>query len=88
MTKDHRWAKPDPVDQYGNVECKACGRIQSPSYRACVFCCPHAELTFVEGWHGSDDCGSWELEVECIACGKDHEFSNDLLKRLYKVVRK
>ena len=88
MAKNPRWARPGAADEFGNIACKKCGYIQSPSYRACLKCCPHNRLALTEGWHGDDDGGGWELEVECAKCGKDCDFGRKTLMRDYAVVRK
>ena len=82
------WAKQEAADSYGNATCAACGHVQSPSFQACISCCKHDELRLVEDWHGADEGGGWELDVECSICGKNFDFSRDLLMREYKVVRK
>lgn len=81
------WAKPEATDQYGNVACKVCGHIQSPTFNACISCCAHAALNLTEDWHGPDDGGRWELEAVCSKCGKNF-FSLEELLRGYKLVRK
>ena len=75
----------ETADGYGNATCKVCGRIQSPGFHACIYCCKHDELRLTEDWHEG---GGWELDVECSNCGKDFDFSHDFLIQEYKVVRK
>jgi len=78
----------NPVADYGNVACKVCNKIQASSFKACIYCCNHDELELVEEWHGPDDDGGWELDVECLICGKNFDFQNEQLVNEYKLVRK
>lgn len=80
------WALPYPQDKYGNVACKRCGKLQSPFFKACIGCCDHEELNPTEEWHGPDDGGGWELDVECAICGKNFDFSRSEIIRNYKLV--
>jgi len=41
------WHTKEPVDKYGNVACIKCGRIQAKSFKVCIQCCEHEELTFM-----------------------------------------
>lgn len=82
------WAVPDFVDEWGNVKCAKCGRVQSNSFTACIWCCNHDTLKFTEDWHGTDDCGGWELEVECAVCGKNFDFKREEIMRNYIAVRR
>lgn len=75
-----------PPDEYGNVACADCGKMQSPSFTACIECCQHDELRLREEWHGPDDGGGWELDVECTVCGKNFGFSRDDLIENYKLL--
>jgi len=71
------------IDTHGNVACLKCGKAQSPDFIACIHCCTHEILAFTERW----DC-AWILDVYCSICGKSFDFSNDVLIREYKAVRK
>ena len=71
------------IDTHGNVACLKCGKAQSPYFMACIYCCTHEILEFTEQW----DCG-WRLDVYCSICGKNFDFSKDVLIREYKAVRK
>ncbi len=71
----------------GNVACKKCGREQSPTFFACIYCCSHDELETVEDWRGDDDHGRWEIDYECSKCGKNF-FSHDEILHNYRLVRK
>ena len=82
------WAFPDWTDQHGNVKCQKCGKVQSPMFRACIACCPHDTLYFTEDWHGPDEGGGWELDVECADCGKNFDFSRSDIIANYKAVRR
>ena len=82
------WAKPGAADEFGNVACAVCGKVQSPRFDACVSCCKHERLAFTEGWHGADDGGGWEIEAYCAVCGKNYDFSNETLIRDYQAVKK
>ena len=82
------WANKQFADEFGNVACKVCGNVQSPTFKACIVCCKHDELELTEEWHGLDDGGGWELGVECAICGKNFDFTRDYLIRNYKLVRK
>lgn len=73
----------EPVDDYGNVACNECGKVQSPDFKRCIDCCDHAELEFEEEWDEG-----WRITVACSLCGKDHGFGNSLLMARYKVVLK
>ena len=81
------WALPE-LDKQGNATCKTCGKKQSPSFKACIGCCTHDELDFTEDWHGPDDGGGWELDVECAFCGINFDFSRHVLMREYRAVRR
>lgn len=82
------WAKQEAVDKYGNVACKVCGKIQVTDFGACIYCCAHDEFELTEKWHGPDEGGGWELDVECSICGKNFDFSRQELIQNYKLVRK
>ena len=79
-----KWAIPDMVDSGGNVACRKCAQKQSPTFKACVFCCTHDQLRFVERY----ECCGWELDVECDVCGKNFGFSRDDIISNYIAVRK
>lgn len=79
------WAKKEDVDKYDNVACQICGKIQSPSFRTCIYCCKHDELGLTEEWNEG---GGWELDAECARCGKNFDFSRQELIQVYKLVRK
>lgn len=99
IEKFPKWADKNWSDKFGNVKCKTCGKIQSPITsefaaqkpssikKACLECCKHDALYFAEDWHGSDDCGGWEIEAQCPDCGKD-DFPNETIIRDYKAVRR
>ena len=72
----------EPVDEYGNVECLKCGKKQSPTFTACIYCCSHEVLLFDEDW----DCG-WKLTVYCKNCGKYFDFNNRILIEGYKAIK-
>lgn len=80
------WALPGWRDSYGNVKCSTCGKIQSDHFRVCVECCKHEELELTEEWHGPDEGGGWELDVECKICGKNYDFRRSDLIARYKLV--
>jgi hypothetical protein len=82
------WARYGEADKYGNVVCKTCENSQSPTFRACIYCCPHNELEFVEEWHGPVECGGWELGAECAICGKNFDFPREQIMQEYKAIRK
>ena len=71
----------------GNVACKKCGREQSPTFFACIYCCNHDELETVEDWQGDDDHGKWGIDYECKTCGKNF-FTHDEILHNYRLVRK
>ena len=70
----------EPVDHYGNVACKKCGNVQSPSYKRCIKCCSHDNLAFDEEY----DSG-WRLTAYCTDCGKD--IDNSELRINYKIIK-
>ena len=82
------WARPGSEDEYGNLACRACGEMQSPRFNSCIKCCQHDNLDLIERWEGPDDGGGWELDVKCVACGKNFGFSHDELMEKYKLVRR
>ena len=71
-----------------NVTCPACGKSQSASFPACIYCCEHDILTFYEDWKSDDDTGYWGVDVKCKNCGKNFDFDPDVLIREYWAVRK
>ncbi len=73
----------EPIDQYGNVECKKCKASQAPSNSACMCCCTHETLNFDEEYEVG-----WKLCVFCAECGKNFDFSNEELMKKYKAVKK
>ena len=82
------WALPGEADEYGNAKCRECGGVQSPSFRSCIYCCPHDNLAFTEKWYGPDDGVGWGLAVECATCGKNFGFDLDTMIGQYMAVRK
>ncbi len=82
------WAVPGWTDGYGNCKCAKCGKVQSPTFKACVKCCSHDTLNFVEEWHGPDEGGGWELDVECADCGKNFDFNRDEIIYNYQAIRR
>jgi len=82
------WTVPGWTDFYGNIKCAKCGKVQSPTFKACIVCCLHNTLDFTEYWHGSDECGGWHLGVECADCGKNFDFDRDDIIANYMAVRR
>lgn len=70
-------------DDSGNVQCEACGKIQSSAYEECVHCCKHERLKLCQEWFHW-----WELSVKCDICGLDHGFDRRDLIKNYTVVKK
>ena len=73
----------DSVDKYGNVKCLKCGKAQSPSFLACIYCCPHNNLEFDEDYDQR-----WRLSVFCADCGKNWGFSIQCLINKYRIIKK
>lgn len=82
------WAIAGFTDTHGNIKCNVCGKLQSPSFKECIYCCAHDELDFTEERCGTDEGGGWELKVECARCGKNFDFTRYNLIRDYKAVRR
>lgn len=77
MTTIPPWANPAIVDIYGNVSCKTCGRIQSPSFKGCISCCSHNEINL--NFENAS-------ESTCPSCGKN--FFNETELSPYTLKRK
>ncbi len=82
------WAVDGVIDIRRGVKCRECGKFQDPAFKACIFCCKHDELGFHEKWSPGYDSGEWVLSCECNVCGKNFDFSNELLKVNYVAVRR
>lgn len=69
-----------------NISCVLCGLLYSPTFKKCVFCCPHGVLSFDEAvsWHA----GGWAFTVVCDECGKNFDFSRNKLISNYRIVKK
>ena len=85
--KSPSWALHGAIDQFGNVACAACGKSQSPTFAACVFCCQHTKARIKECWYGNDEFGEWGLSAVCNCCGRKLEFDMHALGSRYEVVR-
>jgi len=86
MSEFPSWSK-GVADKYGNISCKVCGNVQSPSFEACIKCCKHNILEFTDEWIGCDDGGGWGIACGCKYCGNNFDFDADTLKNNYFVVR-
>jgi len=85
MSNKESWKVLGWSDEYGNVKCSTCGRVQSPAFKACLDCCQHDTLDFTEQW--IDNAG-WALDIECSECGKNFGFNNRYMIANYKAVRR
>lgn len=83
-----KWANPEPADHYGSVACAKCGGLQADSFKACIYCCNHTVLDFVDEWLGDNDFGGWGLTYVCRECGKNFDFDNEMMKREYEIRKK
>ncbi len=71
-----------PIDKDGNVECLKCGKIQSQSFKACIRCCEHEHLKFVDDYDNG-----WTFKAVCDDCGNG-ELAADEIVRSYIAIKK
>lgn len=72
------------ADDFGNVACGDCGKIQASSFEACIYCCTHPYLEESEDeddYDGADNhCGMIKF-VTCTSCGREEKMDANEDKR-------